>query len=182
MVFSLSLFSQVLPVELEFFDAYQRYDYHLLEWKAESEEDFREYEIEQSFDGINFDYISSVQPNGNMFYNYLIYDYAIGYNYYRLKMVDLDGTFEYSKIEVIDAPDNDFKFTVYPTTARIGDIVTANVNAEDIEFQVYNVLGAKVYDGEIDVETQLVFQYSGIFFISVIHDQKRRTMRIKIIE
>ena len=187
LTFSTNLFSQVsdttvLPVELEFFDAYQRYDFHLLEWKAESEENFRVYEVEQSFDGINFDYISSVQPNGSKFYNYLIYEYAIGNNYYRLKMIDNDGSFEYSNIRVINAPDNDFKFTISPTLSRIGDIVTVDVNAEDIQFDVYNVLGRKVYTGEIDAQTQLVFQEAGIYFVSVIFNQSRRTMRIRITE
>ena len=63
---------------------------------------FKNYELESSSDGINFNKIIDVAPLGNMStynnYNYLDFNYFQPITYYRLKMIDLDYSFKYSQI------------------------------------------------------------------------------------
>lgn len=75
-----------------------------LEWFSENEINTRSFEIERSSDGTNFKKIGSVASQNSRnknFYTYLD-NHPIAVNYYRLKMIDADGNFTYSKIVVIN--------------------------------------------------------------------------------
>jgi len=69
-------------------------------WTTELEENFDRYELEWSGDGKSYKKIYEVKGKGNI--TTTTYDYldrsAADFNYYRLKMVDLDGSVDYSKI------------------------------------------------------------------------------------
>ncbi len=89
----------VLPVELSAFNAQKENCNVRLSWTAESELNFSHYELQRSSNGISFRTIKSIQAvsrDQTPTYQYL--DEATGkINYYRLKMVDLDGRIDYSK-------------------------------------------------------------------------------------
>ncbi len=88
-----------LPVELNRFEAGAEDCKVRLAWTAESEANFSHYELQRSSNGISFRTIKSIQAvsrDQTPTYQYL--DEATGkINYYRLKMVDLDGRIDYSK-------------------------------------------------------------------------------------
>ncbi|MCF0073924.1 glycoside hydrolase family 9 protein [Dyadobacter sp. CY261] len=92
-----------LPVELA--------DFYLKEldggnaqlyWKTVSEIDNERFEIERSVDGVDFRMIGEVKGNHNSqqarFYTFTDNEVPDATTYYRLKQVDIDGQFEYSKI------------------------------------------------------------------------------------
>lgn len=74
----------------------------LLQWQVASEQDLSGFAIERGADGNNFNSIGFVRSlgNSNLKVNYSIIDRdpLQGVNFYRLKMIDADGTFRYSKI------------------------------------------------------------------------------------
>jgi hypothetical protein len=72
-----------------------------LKWVSESEVNNSHYEIERSNDGTNFVSVGNVNSkNSATGASYAFRDGSIaeGKNYYRLKMVDIDGKFEYSHV------------------------------------------------------------------------------------
>ncbi|HET6994941.1 MAG TPA: T9SS type A sorting domain-containing protein, partial [Chitinophagaceae bacterium] len=74
-----------------------------LEWKTTSELNSKEFGIERSVDGVNFETISIVPAAGNstVTLNYSHRDVDHPQKpvlYYRLKLVDIDGRYEYSKV------------------------------------------------------------------------------------
>ena len=98
-----------LPVELSSFEAKVVDCSVRLDWVAQSEENFRAYVLERSFDGDQFDaitWVNSAGSIGTQAYIYLDKSSSSSINYYRLKMIDLDGSFEYSSIIVVSLPCN----------------------------------------------------------------------------
>lgn len=92
-----------LPVELLFFEAKIQDDRtSLLQWATATEINNSHFEIEHSADGRNFEYIGKVNGAGEsqtlLQYTFTDESPAVGLNYYRLKQVDFDGQFEYSKV------------------------------------------------------------------------------------
>lgn len=97
-----SLDCTVLPVELVDLIAVPVEDAIEVRWRTVSELNSDRFEIERSFDGENFIWIGSQTAAGNSMEErlYLHHDATArqGMNYYRLRQVDLDGSFTYSAI------------------------------------------------------------------------------------
>jgi len=97
-------FGAPLPVELSSFGAFANNCKVNLVWETEAEENFSHFEIEHGKSADVFTYIGRIGTQGGNYsaeYKY-VHDGASDINYYRLKMVDLDGSFEYSKIVSVD--------------------------------------------------------------------------------
>ncbi len=106
-----------LPVELISFDGDSRGCDVTLNWRAGSELEFSHYELERSTDGANFDFVYSVEGKEGVDLAYHYFDKeAAPRNYYRLKMVDIDGKFEYSNIVIVstDCDGMDTDWMIYP--------------------------------------------------------------------
>jgi hypothetical protein len=108
----------LLPVKLSSFGARVSNCATSLNWTSEIESGFKNYEVEYSSSGANFKTIAVV-PAGNITgapqkYSYTDPTPRQGNVYYRLKMVDTDGKFDYSKIVVMKINCNESQLTVYP--------------------------------------------------------------------
>jgi len=91
-----------LPLSLVAFSATPDKDLVLLDWKTANESNASKFIVEHSTDDLNFKQISVLNANGNVNGNGS-YQFADNYpntniNYYRLKMIDKDGKYTYSKI------------------------------------------------------------------------------------
>jgi hypothetical protein len=95
-------FPAALPVELTSFEGKATSNGNLLNWTTASEEDNKGFDIERSSDGKRFNKIGFVAGNGTSLqrqtYEFLDKSPNEGTAYYRLKQVDFNGKFEYSKI------------------------------------------------------------------------------------
>ncbi len=112
-----------LPVELSRFEGQVQGCNTVITWFAESEDNFSHYELEWSGDGRNFQEIASIDGLGSTI-NGQAYQYfdeqAAVYNYYRLKMIDIDGTSEYSKVIYIETNCKDeYDMMVYPNPIAV---------------------------------------------------------------
>ena len=115
----------VMPIHLIKFTAtLQDQTTHLL-WTADNEQNFSHYEIQRSTNSREFNKVGSVQSKKRSEKNeYSFEDFtplpfgdgSVKSIYYRLKMVDNDGTFTYSNIAQIKLPVKN-GFTVYPNPA-----------------------------------------------------------------
>jgi serine protease AprX len=87
-----------LPVELVDFQAHKSGKATLLIWETASESDCAAYEIERSIDGFKWDKIGAKPCKGAGKYQYTDAAPGSGLLYYRLKQLDISGTYAYSKI------------------------------------------------------------------------------------
>ncbi|RYY51221.1 MAG: T9SS type A sorting domain-containing protein [Chitinophagaceae bacterium] len=96
----------VLPVVLEqFFAKLNANGTVQLDWKTSTEVNAAHFIIERSSNGQSYTQVARLTASGIAGAAYSSIDYlpAQGLNFYRLKMVDMDGRFEYSKIVNINA-------------------------------------------------------------------------------
>lgn len=95
-----------LPVELLSFKGVNKSEGVLLEWSTASESNSSHFELQRSADARNWLPIGERPAQGNSFtltsYSFLDRSPLAGTSYYRLKMVDLDGTNELSDVVVIE--------------------------------------------------------------------------------
>jgi hypothetical protein len=95
-----------LPVVLTPLKGYYSKGVSHLNWSSLQESNSSHFEIERSNDGVNFYQVGKVIAKGS---SDKVLDYSFddlrsnaGFNYYRLKLLDKDGKFQYSNIEVLN--------------------------------------------------------------------------------
>jgi uncharacterized repeat protein (TIGR03803 family) len=109
-----------LPVHLLTFTASKMDKLVLLNWQTDNENNSREFQVLRSADGLHFEAIGVVPAtaNSNSVISYSFRDKSPlpAINYYRLKQIDLDGKFEYSRIVPVQFTGIE-NFVVFPNPA-----------------------------------------------------------------
>jgi Secretion system C-terminal sorting domain len=114
-----SPYASTLPVRLISFTSKNTGNGNELTWKTSSEVNFSHYEVERSENAEAFEKIGKVDGNKLEVYEFIDKNpsYIINHSsiFYRLKMVDLDGTSAYSKIIVLKTENIDKSIgQIYP--------------------------------------------------------------------
>lgn len=118
--------SAVLPVELSTFKISQNQHNPELTWKTQSERNVQMFEIQKSIDAVKFETVGTVQAVGNattpQYYAFKDAAHNAVATYYRLKMVDKDGSHAFSWVISLNsiAPKN--KFNVFPNPTKDGSL------------------------------------------------------------
>lgn len=111
------------PVELLRFDAFASTHASLLHWESATEINFEGYEVQRSTDGVRFEKIAWVEGQGDETtgQSYQLEDKEVRLSqlyYYRLKIIDVDETFEFSPIRVVKFGETEIIVTIYPNPAK----------------------------------------------------------------
>jgi hypothetical protein len=121
-----------------------------LSWATEQEINSNYFEVEHSTDGVNFNSISKVYASGYSSkltaYKFDDVKAAAGVNYYRLRMVDKDGTFTYSNITSVKVTVKGFFVTgVYPSpfTDKLSVSISSE-NAGQAVIRLSDLTGRKI--------------------------------------
>lgn len=123
---NVSLFGSVsgaLPIELLSFDVEKTEKKVIISWETAQEINNDYMAIERSKDGRDFTEIGRLKGMGNtterQTYQFIDQRPQHGLNYYRLKQVDFDGTYEYHRTSVVTFHEilTNKLINVYPTTA-----------------------------------------------------------------
>lgn len=154
--------SILLPVKLSKFTAVADGCDVNLTWETESETDFDYFEIQRSGDGQDFRTMEYVEAKGGS--TTTTYQYkdqaAANFNYYRLKMIDLDGGFEYSNIiQAITECESTHDVNIYPNPIGVG-VGMLNVGfyskGTEAQIQITDMLGRVVRRITLEVEEDFV--------------------------
>ena len=112
-----------LPIELISFNAEKKGRNVVISWETASEINSAYMAVEKASSNSDFREISRIENTNNEFtfnsYNIVDDSPIQGYNYYRLKQVDLDGKFTYSDKVVVEfnSSDNTNTIKVFPTVS-----------------------------------------------------------------
>ena len=141
-----------LPIKIKSFTAHSQTDQSvLLRWTSVYELNSYQYVVQKSVDGKNFSDIGNLKAAGNsaVTINYTFSDrqMANGSAYYRLKLVDLDGTVDYTKIIYINNGEVTFtNLSVFPNPFRsevqLKGVIASDVNRKNVK--IYNAMGSEV--------------------------------------
>ena len=136
----------VLPVELSSFTI--EFDKIVnLTWQTSAELNNEKFIVETSTEGEVFNRIGEVAGAGATTephdYTFTHHTPSAGVNYYRLKQIDFDGTFAYSKVLVINAPGSNDIFA-FPNPAKDKITLQYDYSKGTGNIQLYDALGRRV--------------------------------------
>ena len=134
-----------LPVRLISFTGKKVGENNVLNWKTTEEKNASHFEIERSSNAKEFEKIGKVLANNSE--NHQFYDnspfkaHNAPINFYRLKMVDHDGHFDYSKIISItnDAENESVVGNFYPNPVIVNKANIEINNAEKTEWEISTI-------------------------------------------
>lgn len=133
----------LLPIELLSFDAELNSEKEVdLTWKLGNVEDLSHFDVLRSGDGQNFEFLEQVSATSALNYQTLDKTPLGGYNYYRLRIYEEDGSSHLSSIRVVHLPVTQI-LEVYPNPIKEGDLtirLSSETNAP-LTLELINPLG-----------------------------------------
>ncbi len=180
----------VMPIKLIAFTGVVENNQVLLRWTTASEVGFDHFEIERASHDLMFEKIAQVMgagynTNDEHPYSFTDSSPVMGKNYYRLKSVDLDGSYEYSSV-VVSTIEASKSISVYPNPSN-GDFVNVASNfelSENTKVTIFTYEGALVQqnqvterDSRIDFVNHLA---SGIYILKYASGLYSQTIRFSV--
>jgi len=177
-----------LPVVLEHFSGAPRVTGVLLTWKVGVESGLSRYEVESSVDGAEYRNIGVVGVGGSKEYQFFQEDPAVGNNFYRLKMVDIDGNFAYSNVVVVNIANGSGKFVRVLSNpfASVCTIRIAASEAGPVSLRLTDISGKTLWEENkvmgVGVNTielrQTGLLMKGIYMLTVMGKQVQETVKL----
>jgi hypothetical protein len=145
----------ILPVQFVSFDAQLQGDKVLVSWATAQEQNASHFEVQKSTDGISFATIGSVKAKGNSnsLLNYAFTDnnVAPGVSYYRLRQVDLDAKFVYTKTIPIRNEGRGKAFFAWPNPVKdVLNVTLTQTKAENLMLRVVDYNGRTLRSNQIN--------------------------------
>ncbi len=133
-----------LSAELTTFTAHPLSKNVQLNWQTASEKNNDHFDIERSTDGKTFSKIGEQKGQGTTSqvqnYGYLDTNPFSGVNYYRLKQVDVDGQFTYSKTVSVEMGKTGKSISVYPNPVKDKLMVETTIQG-DYTIDLFDITG-----------------------------------------
>jgi|GEM_PF-6263948 len=174
-----------LPVELLSFVAVSDGDRNKLTWTTSWEKDNAYFIVERSDDGKTFTQIGRVAGNGTVssVKSYTFFDPSplAGVNYYRLRQVDYNGDYSYSKVVSL----NHFthEVAVYPNPNNGACTIRILTPANEYALEVADIQGKIVYNAagsEVPEKIELSNLTPGFYLVRVNLDGQTLTKKLVV--
>lgn len=137
----------VMPINIVNYQARQLKEGQIEnDWITTNEQNTAVFNVQRSKDGVNFIGIGSVVARGDGANSYRFIDKspANGVNFYRLQIIDKDGTASYSKVVSITFPIFTSPFSIYPNPAKDFATIHFSKAVEKATIAVYDITGKAV--------------------------------------
>lgn len=164
---------QPLNIKLNDFHVDNQASLNVLRWTTSGEKDNAGFEIERSIDAKNWEkigWVNSQLKNSQlaMHYEFIDHQPQQGWNYYRLKQIDYNNSFEYSEVRSVEFISLINTIEVYPNPASTVLHIKSQTLLEEV--QVINVVGQEVLKlNAQDNQTDLVIDHlnSGVYYLHI---------------
>jgi alpha-tubulin suppressor-like RCC1 family protein len=149
----------VLPLQLLNVSARLVNNDALLNWKTANEQNTSRFEIERSIDITNFTKTGNVPAANTAGADYTFTDRnitALGASvvYYRLKMIDMDGSFTYSVIIPLNIKSRSAAARMYPNPVHdVANVTISALKNESIRYSIIDPYGRVIFVNKMNVTT-----------------------------
>lgn len=147
-------YSNSLPLKLVSFTAIADAGRVNLNWRSENEDNFRQFNIEKSADGVLFAPLHSIAARGSGDYQFSdqVVPGPTAY-YYRLKMEDQDGKFRYSAIVKIYMEEWQLLLSAFPSPADH----TVTIISKTSQYVIaYDLAGRIIFNKKLIAGSQVI--------------------------
>lgn len=173
----------LLPVEMLYFIAKPIENRYIkLRWATATEINNEGFEIQRSTNGVEYTPIGFVEGMGNytgkMDYSFNDYEVKSGVNYYyRLKQIDFDGEFDFSKIVMARLNGISNKLIeVYPVPSS--SRIFINSSEEILNAEVFDMTGKKLSTSYLKNEVDISNLPQGVYLLQVRTATNSQTVKI----
>jgi G8 domain len=173
--------SSVLPINFEYFTGRRQNENHQLSWKLNCENGSDHFEIERSTDGNNFKNIGTVAINNGCLtaFNFSDISPIAGKNYYRLKLINVNGRASFSNIILLLNQKDGFELVgLFPNvvkTTAVLNVSSANkgridVNVLDGQGRLIQQLTSDLISGLNQIDMNFSSLAAGGYFVKVVSE------------
>lgn len=178
--------STPLPIRLIKFALHCNHQQVDLNWETSSEFNFSHFEIERSLGTTNFEKIGEVK-GGKKSYNFTDNNNLSNNSvaYYRLKLMDFDNKYEYSKIIKSPCFEKESAVMLYPNPAsNVVNILMSlqkdantSVKVMDMNGRVVKLIQANTTNNQSQIQIDVKELVNGVYTINIIQKDKVKTLR-----
>lgn len=179
--FAVSKINGLLPVtKIDLQLSKQNNDVNVI-WKTVGEKNTKSFVVEKSANGVDFTTINTIAATGNSIIEniYSIVDRNVNTEvvYYRIKMIDINGNSNYSKVATIKMNGkNSFEVLINPVMNKELKVQLNNLPKGSYAIEILNSLGQKLQQTQLTLNSNTVSQtvhlnseiISGLYFIRLI--------------
>jgi hypothetical protein len=177
-----------LPINITKFEAVKKSNNANVSWSINKDQPVKHYELERSFDGVNFTSIQKYESTQSQYENGEYNDVNIGLShsvvFYRLKVVPQIGLASYSVIRQVVFTNKTDDVIVYPSPTT--GVINVTKLGQDNDITYVNVIDVT---GKVLIHHQNATDQSnisidiehfapGVYFIEVVNDQKSQKFKI----
>lgn len=142
-----------LPVTITSVTASAKNSENIIQWNVENESGIQQYEVEKSTDGNHFNQMAIVAAKNNGANNYNDTDANVtgASNYYRIKIVSLDGKASYTQVVKVTNAGATGSISVFPNPIKDG-IIHLELNNQPsgiYKIKLYNSIGQVIVSQNI---------------------------------
>ncbi len=173
-----------LPLELLSFTGEKKENIVELNWITTNEINVRGFEIQRKTNNNNFETIGWVDSKGENIgeSSYEFEDRSVDFfqdNYYRLKIIDYSGEYEFSNVIHIEKEKQDISYSIHPNPFQ--NLFYLNLELKkknNVSINIYNALGVSVLnqnltlkEGSNQIELNLHHFPSGVYWLKISNDE-----------
>lgn len=171
-----------LPVTLLSFEGVQTKNINKLTWTTTNEINNKTFLIERSANNQPFIQIGIVNGNGSNSttnnYSFDDKDPQVGINLYRLKQIDYDGNFSYSKIISLGNKINDWVISPNLVGSQL-TIISPYTDNQPLKLYIYNMQGSRVKSDDVNnagiIRQNVATLSKGVYIVQIIDSEGNST-------
>ena len=175
-----------LPITLSGFEAKKDKDQAILSWNTAQEFNSDKFLIQRSGNGVDFITIGELPAKGNSniesTYQFTDLLTLSGTNYYRLKLLDNAGNFNYSIIRQLNFDKNNLGVKIFPNPVITGKL-TVNTSEECKQIELLNISGQRLKiftTGGASNKIDIGKLPAGIYQLKIFTTANTRTVKINV--
>ncbi len=188
---AVTIYTAPLPITLLNFSGKIENNDAVLTWTSANEFNNKEYRIQRSIDGVNFETIGLVPSVGNTTqstnYSFKDANMPTGRIYYRLQQIDNDGESKNYNIILLVKNESSVDFKVMPNPAS--DLIAIQYNngilAYDTDVKLFDISGKLINQTSINKGQTIAYfnvetLYSGTYIVRIQNDELTESIKVTV--